>query len=67
MEIKTTNIFKQSFKKLLKKDKNLISQYEKLIDSLIDNPTLGTKIGESKYKIRLVNISNNKGKSSGIE
>ena len=65
MNIKTTNIFKKSFKKLLKKDKHLISQYENLIKDLNNTPTLGTKIGENKYKIRLANISNNKGKSSG--
>jgi len=65
VNIKVTNTFKKSFKKLLKKDKFLISQYQELIDKLYINPTLGTKISDGRYKTRLQNKSNNRGKSAG--
>ena len=65
MNIKTTDIFKRSFKKLFKKDKQLINEYEKLINKLTKTPTLGTDLGNCRYKIRLKNRSNNKGKSAG--
>lgn len=65
MQIKTTDIFKKSFKKLYKKDKHLLSEYETLLQNLNSNPTLGTHISDGKYKIRLKNSSNNKGKSAG--
>jgi len=63
--IKTTGIFKKSFKKLLKKDKSLISTYEQLLQDLQNNHNLGTKLADGRYKIRLKNQSNNKGKSAG--
>jgi mRNA-degrading endonuclease RelE of RelBE toxin-antitoxin system len=65
VEIKTTSIFTKSFKKLFKKDKNLLAQYEELLNQLESNPTLGTNIGNGTYKIRVQNKSNNKGKSGG--
>ncbi len=65
MNIKTTEIFKKSFKKLLKKDRNLIYEYEELLQNLTKNKILGTKIADGRYKIRLQNKSNNKGKSAG--
>ena len=65
MQIKTTDIFKKSFKKLYKKDKHLLSEYEALLQNLHSNPTLGTHISDGRYKIRLKNNSNNKGKSAG--
>ena len=65
MEIKVTNVFKKSFKKLLKKDKSLIDEYQKLLKNLEENPFLGTQIKDGRYKIRLKNNSNNKGKSGG--
>ncbi len=65
MNIKTTDTFKKSFKKLLKKDKLLINEYEELLYKLEQNPNLGTDLGNGRYKIRLQNKSNNKGKSAG--
>jgi len=65
VQIKTTDIFKKSFKKLYKKDKHLLSEYETLLQDLHSNPTLGTHISDGRYKIRLKNNSNNKGKSAG--
>jgi len=63
--IKTTEIFKKSFKKLLKKDKNLIKEYEKFRIDLEENPKLGKLLWDGRYKIRLKNKANNKGKSAG--
>lgn len=65
MQIKTTSIFTKSFKKLFKKDRNLLVQYEELLKNLELNQNLGTHIGNDTYKIRVQNKSNNKGKSGG--
>ncbi|MFA5454787.1 MAG: type II toxin-antitoxin system RelE/ParE family toxin [Sulfurimonas sp.] len=65
MLIKLTNVFKKDFKKLLKKDKFLIEEYEVLLNQLQINPTAGMSLGNGKYKIRIQNKSNNKGKSAG--
>jgi len=65
VNIKTTDIFEKSFKKLLKKDKNLLKEYEILLIDLQNNPYLGKSLGSGKYKIRIKNKSNNKGKSAG--
>jgi len=65
MEIKVTNIFKKNFKKLLKKDKYLLDEYQELLQNLEKNPFLGTQIKDGRFKIRLKNNSNNKGKSAG--
>ena len=65
MNIDTTDIFKKSFRKLLKKDIKLIDEYEQLLKDLEKEPTLGTELGNGRYKIRLKNSSNNKGKSAG--
>ena len=65
MNIKTTEIFKKTFKKLFKKNKKLLNQYEHLLNELQDNPSLGTNLGNGRFKIRLQNTSNNKGKSAG--
>lgn len=65
MNIKLTDIFKKDFKKLLKKDKFLIEEFEALLNQLQINPVAGTSLGNGKYKIRIQNKSNNKGKSAG--
>ena len=65
MQIKTTSIFTKSFKKLFKKDRNLLSEYEELLKNLELNQNLGTHIGNGTYKIRVQNKANNKGKSGG--
>jgi hypothetical protein len=65
VNINTTEIFKKSFKKLLKKDRKLLLEYEQLLKELEINSTLGINLGNGRYKIRLKNNSNNKGKSAG--
>jgi len=63
MNIKLSNTFKKQFKKYLKKDKNLINEFEKVLDSLKENPKLGVSLGDNLFKIRLKGF--NKGKSGG--
>jgi len=65
VEIKSTEVFEKSLSKLYKKDKKLLDTIEELILELQENPTLGTSLGNSRYKIRIQNRSNNKGKSGG--
>jgi len=65
VQIKTTSVFTKNFKKLFKKDRNLLVQYEELLKNLELNQNLGTHIGNGTYKIRVQNKSNNKGKSGG--
>ena len=65
MQIKLTGIFTKSLKKLYKKDKALLEEYEQLVNDLKEKPTLGTYIGNGTHKIRVKNNSNNKGKSAG--
>lgn len=65
MNIEVTDSFERELKFLLKKDRLLKDEYKSLITQLQTNPNLGTSIGDGRYKIRLKNSSNNKGKSGG--
>jgi len=64
-QIKLTDNFQKQFKKLYKKDKGLVVEYERLLENLKNDIYFGTKISDDIYKIRLKNSSNNKGKSAG--
>lgn len=65
MQIKSTEVFEKSLSKLYKKDKQLLDTLEELMVELKENPSLGTSLGNGRYKIRIQNRSNNKGKSGG--
>jgi len=65
VNIKATNSFSKNLKRLIKKDHQLIQEYATLIHNLKANPTTGKHIGNGRYKIRIKNSSNNKGKSGG--
>lgn len=65
VQIKTTEIFEKSFTKLYKKDKHLLGELENLATTLKSTPNIGVSLGNGRYKIRLQNKSNNKGKSGG--
>ena len=65
MEIKTTDVFDKSLSKLYKKDKLLLDTIEDLVKELKINPNIGINLGNHRYKIRLKNSTNNKGKSGG--
>jgi mRNA-degrading endonuclease RelE of RelBE toxin-antitoxin system len=57
--------FKRDFKKLSKKYPSLKNEYTELIETLEQDPTTGTPIGNHCYKIRLAVASKGKGKSGG--
>jgi mRNA-degrading endonuclease RelE of RelBE toxin-antitoxin system len=65
MKIELADSFKIAFKKLKKKYKSLNDDFEKLLDSLEDNPFQGDKLGRDCYKVRMAIESKNKGKSGG--
>lgn len=65
MNIGLTDSFKVAFKKLKKKYRSLNDDFEKLLDSLEDNPFQGDKLGRDCYKVRMAIESKNKGKSGG--
>lgn len=65
MNIKQTTTFSKQFKGLYKKYNSLKNDFKVLYESLLENPSQGTKIGENMYKIRLAISSKGKGKSSG--
>ena len=53
------------FKRLMKKYPSLKSDLTDLKDTVLANPTTGTSLGNSAYKIRLAIKSKAKGKSGG--
>ena len=57
--------FKRIFKRLSKKYNSLTTELEDLIESLESNPTQGTALGQSCYKIRLAIRSKGNGKRGG--
>ncbi|MVN21285.1 type II toxin-antitoxin system RelE/ParE family toxin [Mucilaginibacter arboris] len=57
--------FKKEAKRLTKKYPSLKWELDALFIELEDNPTLGTSLGNSIYKMRLAIASKNKGKSGG--
>lgn len=57
--------FEKQFKKLTKKYPNLRLSLNELIKDLEQNPIIGTSIGRSFYKIRIVLPGKNSGKSGG--
>jgi mRNA-degrading endonuclease RelE of RelBE toxin-antitoxin system len=57
--------FLRQVKKLKKKYKSLIHELLDFEDSLAQNPTQGTDLGNNTYKVRLAIESKNSGKSGG--
>ena len=64
-EVIPTPRFLRQVKKLKKKYKSLVSELIEFEDSLSENPTQGTDLGNSTYKVRLAIESKNSGKSGG--
>jgi mRNA-degrading endonuclease RelE of RelBE toxin-antitoxin system len=64
-EVKVTARFKRQTKRLLKKYNSIKGELDDLLLSLETNPTQGTSIGHSCYKIRLSISAKGKGKSGG--
>ena len=65
-EIVITNNFQKEAKKYLKKYRSLKSELENLYSQLLENPQLGTPIGNNSFKIRISVKSKNRGKSAGM-
>ena len=63
--IVTTNDFESNFKKLSKKYHSLDRDYEILIESLLENPEMGKKLGGNARKVRMAIASKGKGKRGG--
>jgi len=64
-EVRTLIEFDRASKRLTKKHSSLANEIEELVRELRQNPTKGTHIGRSCYKIRLAIKSKGKGKSGG--
>ena len=64
-EVRTLIEFDRNSKRLKKKYSSLADEIGKLAEELRANPTKGTPIGHSCYKIRLAVKSKGKGKSGG--
>ncbi len=66
INVRITENFEKSAKKLLKKYASLHSELSELLALLETNPYFGIKITEKVYKIRLSVKSKGKGKSGGL-
>ena len=64
-EIIPTPKFARQLKKLSKKYRSLKDDFEGFEKKLLDNPIMGTHLGNNVYKIRLAITSKGKGKSGG--
>ncbi len=63
--VKSIEVFERQARKLIKKYPSLKSELLVLIQELKQNPSQGTPIGKSCYKIRLAIKSKGKGKRGG--
>ncbi len=57
--------FEREIKKLAKKFPSLKDDFAKLLESLQEEPKIGTSLGNNCYKIQMAITSKNKGKSGG--
>lgn len=64
-EIITTTHFDRELKHIAKKQRSIKSDLLRLIETLVENPTQGTAIGNDCYKIRMAITSKGQGKSAG--
>ncbi len=63
--VKTISVFEKQFRRLHRKYPSLKSEVLLLIQSLKQNPQIGTSIGHNCFKIRMAIKSKSKGKSGG--
>ena len=63
--ITSTDYYKRRIKRLIKKYPSLAQEARVLEEKLTENPTLGDRITENCYKIRLAISSKGRGKSGG--
>jgi mRNA-degrading endonuclease RelE of RelBE toxin-antitoxin system len=65
MRIDAIPSFAKDIKALKKKYRSIDSDFEKLIESLLEDPLQGDNLGNDCYKVRMAIESKNKGKSGG--
>ena len=65
-EIVVTDNFQKEAKRYLKRYTSLKSELKNLYARLIEDPKLGTSLGNNNYKIRIGVKSKGKGKSGGL-
>jgi len=58
--------FKKELKRFSKHYASFVSDYEKLLNAITENPNLGTDLGNGIRKIRMQVKSKGKGKSGGV-
>lgn len=61
----STHRFEKEIKRLVKKFPSIKNEFSQLIADIIDNPEIGTFIGNHCYKVRLAIASKSRGKSGG--
>ena len=64
-DVKFSEEFKKSFKKLKKRYRSLSNDFEKLLDSLVENPIQGVELYDGMRKVRISFTSKGKGKRGG--
>jgi len=57
--------FRRDARKLIKKYRSISNEIIALSETLSENPTMGTSLGDGVYKVRLRIASKQKGKSGG--
>jgi mRNA-degrading endonuclease RelE of RelBE toxin-antitoxin system len=64
-KVNTLPFFDKQLKRLVKKYPSLKKEYAELVDTLTNQPNIGTSLGNDCFKIRLAIASKGKGKSGG--
>jgi len=64
-EIIPTKTFQRDFNQLFKKYHSLLNDLEQFKNELLQNPEMGSDLGNNTRKIRMAIASKNKGKSGG--
>lgn len=65
VEIFSEKEFERQLKRLCKKYRSIIDDYERFLDNLENNPLQGTDLGNGVKKVRMAIVSKGKGKSGG--
>ena len=65
MTIDFTPTFRRELKRLVKKYPSVLKDITNLGEQVLENPTLGTSLGQNAYKIRLSITGKSGGKSGG--
>ena len=64
-DIKFSSEFERAFKRLKKRYRSLPTDFQQLLDSLIEDPLQGTELRAGMRKVRIAFASKGKGKRAG--